>query len=250
MKSLTSSSITGRIIRVFLTAAIFLCPIYGAAQTEDHFIVISPSDDKHIIGVALPPQVKEKHDRNLESIDTAGFIDRPEQVRRSEYVTERIELRRNLARERHSATGSRLDDPDLLGYFDLGAAPHGHPHLSNHRFRFYPTIVPGKFLKRNSKTYVVPGGTRIKQVHTDTDFGTLIVDEFVNSTTNLYNTNLVIDGNDAFLTRIRYKEHQWATILYAPVGSRLFVLECNRNLSAQETESFVELARQLIANAL
>jgi hypothetical protein len=70
---------------------------------------------------------------------------------------------------------------------------------------YEPTLLPRQYLGARSQSYLFPGGNRIKQLHKETRFGTVIIDEFKDSIVTLESPNITVAGRQATFTYIRYR---------------------------------------------
>lgn len=190
----------------------------------------------HDIGVALPPELEELHRRNLESQSLNGYIDEAETDPRARYVQKRMEERRAAAR----AAGVDMT-PRRLGFYEMNNLTEETSELP-----FMPSAMPVAYLSAESKSYILLSGDKIKQLHTDTKFGTLIIDELTNVSTQLFAPNIEIEGVAASLVYKRHRAEQWATVVYAPWGDKLWIIEADKRLVGNAREEFVQLVEDLV----
>jgi len=115
---------------------------------------------------------------------------------------------------------------------------------------YEPTLLPRQYLGARSQSYLFPGGNRIKQLHKETRFGTVIIDEFKDSIVTLESPNITVAGRQATFTYIRYRGGgKWATAIYAPAHDRHFIVEADRRLEGAERDAFIELVESLVLGA-
>jgi hypothetical protein len=190
-------------------------------------------------GAVMPSELESLHKQDMSNLLTQGYIERLEDEPRAEYIQSRMAERRADVQRRKLA-----ESRETLGYVELDADQTALGQLP-HR----PTILPSKFLRTGSIGYVLLGGHKLKQLHTNTQFGTLVIDEILNSSTTIEAPNATIAGQPAKLVRIKHKGDKWATVIYAPSGDRLLIVESNRRIDGKSEDEFVKMVEELSLGA-
>lgn len=187
---------------------------------------------------ALSSQLEATRSANIETLAALGYIDRSHEIPRAEYVQARMQERMSLAE-----TAGKDKSPANLGFYDVS---EGLPPAAQ---AYEPALMQRRFLSGRSRSYLLPGGDSIKQLHTETQFGTIIIDEFKNATVVLESPNTKVNGHPATVTHLRYQGDRWATAVYVAAGKRFFVVEADRKLVGKQRDVFLEMARTLVSGA-
>jgi hypothetical protein len=189
------------------------------------------------MGMVMSPETESAHRRNLESLARAGFIDESSTDPRARFIEQRMAASVASAKLKGSPV-----TPQTVGFFEMqGAAGAAAVDLP-----FRPSTLPATYLTANSKSYLLLGGQKLKQFHTSTQFGTLIIDEMNNSTTQLVAPNVKIAGAPATLVYKQHRAGQWATVIYAPRKDKLWIVEADRRLDGKDKEIFLTMVSELV----
>lgn len=181
----------------------------------------------------LPDELDNKIKKNKDSLSKHGYIEEVDTPPRADYVKERMAER--LASANLKGVSHTLEN---LGFQELDSVNYG-------ALPFKITLLDEIYISENSDKFLLLGGQKLKQMYTDTEFGTLLIDEMINATTTLGSPNIEINGEPATFTYIKYKGQKWATAVYAPVGNRLFIVEADRKLTGRQKDKFLELVTDL-----
>lgn len=218
-----------RILTVILSVAI---PAITTAQINDQ------DDTRTSTPFTMSPQLEAIRSATIESLTALGYVDRTDEDPRAEYVQARMQERASMAE-----VAGKEKNPTTLGYYDVSGG------LSPAAQAYEATLVQRKFLNGRSKSYLLPGGNRIKQLHTDTLFETTIIDELKDATVTLESPNMKIGGHAATFTHLRYRGDKWATAIYVPTSNRFFVVEADRKLEGKQKQTFIEMVTTLVSSA-
>ncbi|MBQ0718577.1 MAG: hypothetical protein KBT88_00940 [Gammaproteobacteria bacterium] len=145
-----------------------------------------------------------------------------------------MEERRQLARLQ-----GRIQNLDNLGFTELD-------NVDFETLPFSATLLDESYIKNNSDNYLLIGGHMLKQLYTKTEFGILIIDETVDSVTTLASANIELNSEPATFTHVKHKGGKWATVVYAPSGDRLFIVESDRKLTGKMKDRFIEMVADLL----
>jgi hypothetical protein len=183
----------------------------------------------------MSPELASLREATAQSIAAAGYIDRSDEESRATYVQARMKERVSVAEE-----AGKAKTPEVLGYYDIsdGLPVQAQAHA--------PTLVPRGILSSQSRSFLLPGETITKQLHTKTVFGDLIVDELKDATTTLEAPNLEVAGHPATFTHVHYRGEKWASVVYVPVGTRLLIVEADRKLEGANKKRFLEMVTNLV----
>ncbi|CAA0121165.1 Uncharacterised protein [Halioglobus japonicus] len=185
----------------------------------------------------MSPEDQRKYTTAIQQRQMDGYLSKENEEPRYEYIVDKMASFKEAAKLKNGEMNSHD-----LGYIDIT----GQDYVDIDSLPFRPAIVPGHFLEKENRSYLLLGGNRLKQIYSDSVFGTLIVDEFENTRMKLDQPNVMVNGQSATFTYIKYKGEQWASVLYAPAGNRLFILEAGEKLSDDKRDSLIRLAESLI----
>lgn len=173
---------------------------------------------------------------NVESLRKKGYMEKLDEAPRAEYVQARMEERKAMAKFSSSPSSAQA-----LGFIQvIGGLV---PDVSS--LPFFPTMLPQSYLSTGSQSYLLEGGDMLKQLHTLTAFGTLLIDEMTDVTMMLDQPNILIAGEPAKLIQVKHKDSKWATVVYAPRGRRLFIVEADRRLDGELKGRFIKMIEGL-----
>lgn len=193
-----------------------------------------------VVGAVLSPELAAVHKQRIRDLATKGYIEMLDREPRADYVLARMDERRAMA-----SLQGRPDDPKLLGFERLSAVEaRGFSSLP-----FKPSILPARYRKADSEGYLLSGGSRLKQLHTRTEFGTLLIDESANSTIDLGASNAEVARHTAVLVPIKHKNGRWATMVLTEANGRAFLIECDSLITGEEKSAFLAMASDVVANA-
>jgi hypothetical protein len=132
---------------------------------------------------------------------------------------------------------------DELGFFDIDE----NYSLLKGRLQFEPSLPESGEIGDYARGHILLGGNRIKQFYIDTEiFGDLIVDQVINVTSRLEQTNIDVLDRAAVLRYVKYSDGDWATVLHAPVGEgKLIMIESSKYLAGEDLDDFVSMAERI-----
>lgn len=225
-----------------LTLAALLSVVAERASSQQVLIVpAEPDDSGPVMGVVMPSGLDSLHERNKDTLARDGYIERSDQAPRARYIEDRMTERRAAARLKGAD-----ENPTELGYYDLARGNI----VDFSELSFYPTLLPSVYMGSSTRSYLLLGGHGLKQLHTGTAFGTLIVDEIDGAHASFFSSNLRIGGEPAVITDIRYRENVWATAIYATRNDRLFIVETDARMEGERREDFVSMVEDLVLRAV
>lgn len=112
-----------------------------------------------------------------------------------------------------------------------------------------PAILDASYRSQDSRSYIQDAGTEISQVHTNTRFGTLIIEEYTDASSyGGAEPNILIDRKPANVVHIEYKEG-WATAVYVQHDTSFFVIENDRRIDDKQLPEYLEMVEKLVINA-
>lgn len=175
---------------------------------------------------ALPPEQAEAGSRNIESLRQTGEVHMESDARRAD------EAYQLVVKPTAFASEFRQLDRNSIGRFS--------EDLAN------PATIDERYLTPSSRSYVSSIDSEIAQIHTRTRYGTLVVEEYPNtSSRGGAEPNTLIGGKPANIVHIRYKEG-WATAVYVQHGSSFFTVENDRRVSDDEISDYLEMVEKLV----
>lgn len=186
-------------------------------------------------------ELAQIQDKNSSDLEEKGYIEKLEEVPRIDYVKQQMAVRASMA-----PLQGKAETPGNTGYMDIT----GLSSVQKQRgISFEPSIVPSKYLESGTKSFLLLGGSRIKQLHEKTVFGPLLVDEFRGTSLNLENPNITIAGEPATLVYTKYQGDNWATTVHAENNGHMFIVEASSKLEGENRLSFIALVEDLMSNS-
>jgi hypothetical protein len=114
---------------------------------------------------------------------------------------------------------------------------------------FNPAVLDESYLSTDSRSYVDSTGSEILQLHTDTKYGTVLIEEFIDTVSyGGAEPNTLIDGKPANIVHIEYSDG-WATAVYVQHGTSFFVVESDRRISDGSIPDYLEMVEKLVLSA-
>jgi hypothetical protein len=181
----------------------------------------------------------------IQDLEENGYIDKPNEVPRSSFVTQKMVDR---------ATAARIQGKNITientGFKDISARAMAAARVDDPDLPFEPAMVPSNYLNEGGSIFILMGGHRLKQLYEDTIFGELLVDEFRDTELDLIDSNITIASEPATLSYTKYEEDQWATIIYAEKDGHMFIVEATSKLEGEDRDQFVLLVEDLMSASL
>lgn len=167
-----------------------------------------------------------------EHMKSTGYMERSSPLTRAEYVLAAMDLQRNS-----DQAGGR--SPSFIEVENFDASELG-VELAD---------VPAYALGTHSRGYVLQATANLVQrIYTDTSFGTLLIDEHIGG--RLYadgDPDMVIVGQPAWLSTIRYPGNKWATTVAVHADSgRLLIVQADRRFDGPTQDAFIKFIESLV----
>ena len=197
--------------------------------------ILAPDGSK--TGLVLSPEQLEAGRKNEESLATRGFVEMLDESRRVDAVISRMEDRRVAARSR-----GKENDPEELGFMEFTK----DQYLAFSEAPYNPATLHPKYLNADSKSFLLMGSPVITQLHSNTRFGSLLIEEYPNTQSSETDPNTLIDRQPATIAHIKYNGDAWASALYVQHGSSFFVFETDRRLDDKLVPDFLQMAEDLV----
>lgn len=188
-------------------------------------------------GLVLPPEQREAGKRNEASLAKRGFVEMLDEPRRVDAVMAKMEERRVAARKR-----GKEGDPDELGFMEFTR----DQYVAFSKAPYNPATLDPKYLTAETKSYLLMGSPMITQLHSNTQFGSLLIEEYPNTKSSDTTPNTWIAGQPATMAHIKYSGDAWASALYVQHGSSFFVFETDKKVRENSVPRFLEMAESLI----
>ncbi|MFK8017020.1 MAG: hypothetical protein AB8G17_16465 [Gammaproteobacteria bacterium] len=185
---------------------------------------------------ALPDELQSAHESAKQQLRGRGYFEQLDRVPESEYVLTRIEQRR-VEFERQN----RALNPEDLGYYSMEQYDARRAPFKLHR-------VPNQVVRAGSKNYVLPSKIRVRRIYTQTEFGTLLVEQGGGGIT-LDEPNVDIGGQKAKLVTTRHDDDKWATTVYASGSGFVFRVEANRRLVGDELDRYLAFVTSIVTDS-
>lgn len=213
-------------------------PVYAPDVSDE--VIAATDGASGTVGAIMPPELRALHQSRRAQLAKSGYFEDLDSPPRAEYVLARMEERRAWA-----ATNDRLNDFEALGFEPVEVAERrGFSGM-----RQVPTLLPKQYREPGSEGFLFSGGPRVKQLYTETSFGTLLIDEAAHSYVDLGTPNIKVGGYPGVIFGIKHKDNQWATVLIAQIGNRAMMIEADQLFDLETKAKFVKMAGQLAAMA-
>lgn len=145
-----------------------------------------------------------------------------------------------------AAESGRLNNPDYPGFMELDRENYSEYS----RAPFNPAVLDERYLTSNSRSYMLDGSPEVTQLHTETRFGTLLIEEFPDtSSRGGAAPNTFIDGHPANIVQIKYDRGKWATAVYVQHGTSFFVVETDQRIAERDLPDFLTMVEELVIYA-
>ena len=189
--------------------------------------LIFPTADNREIGAVFDAELTEEIAKQNASLVDFGYLSYEDRPTRFEYIMQKIE-------------GGQSGVYPLAFYGGTSNIP----------LPFFPTFPDKEFISSDTESFLIPSGASdVKQIHTHTKFGNLIIDESRNTSMSLDNPNVEVAGQDSTLLYIKHQDERWATKLYVPLDKgKLFVIESDKKVEGEARNAFLYMAERLVAN--
>lgn len=212
-----------------------------AIESDSGTLIRSMTASGEVAEVVLPREQAEIGRKNEANLAEKGFVEMLDEPPRAQYTMDRMNDRRKAA-----MANGRGNDPIELGFYDLS---NGRT-VDFSSLHFRPTIVNSKYLTENSMSYLLSGHPTFTQLHTNSQFGTIMIDEMVNTTSSGGNPNIEVAGVPATFYHVKYEGEKWATIVELQHRSNYFVIECDRKLIGKDKQDFIEMADDIVTSSV
>lgn len=179
--------------------------------------------------VVLPPDQIEERRKNRESLRNSGEVQMLDDPRRTNEALPMV--------QDSNGRGTGFKELDKAGYGVFADAS------------INPAVLDESYLSPDSRSYVDSAGSEILQLHTDTKYGTVLIEEFIDTVSyGGAEPNTLIDGKPANIVHIEYSDG-WATAVYVQHGTSFFVVESDRRISDGSIPDYLEMVEKLVLSA-
>lgn len=201
-----------------------------------------PDDDRGVpqIQLVLPPELQAIEERNRDDLRKYGYIEMLEDIPRVEFTANRLNERQKGVAAMGLKNGSRE-----VGYIEIS----GGEYIDDPSLPFRPAVLGSKYQADDPKSYLLFGGHKLKQLHTSTVFGPLIIDETRIASSSIDSPNLTIAGGPAIFYHIKYKGDKWSSVIRTSSGDKLFVVEAGSKLEGEQKSNFIQMVEELVGDA-
>ncbi len=216
--------------RLFVSAILFLVCTVNITDSHGQSTAVPSS---HAV---VPPDQLESAEKMHKDLRENGIYENLEDPSDAEFVTALVAVRQARA-----AQIGKAMDSDELGFYDLDADESDFSKLP-----FKPRIISDEYLTALSKSYLLPASHTARQLHTNSIFGNLIVDEEHGVTTTLGIPNIEVAGYQGTFVYAKHPGSKWSTTLYLPVGDRFYMFQTDRKLNDALRKRFLEMAEHYV----
>lgn len=183
-------------------------------------------------------QLVAEMDQARESIQKNGYVERSADISSYEYAREKLRQRTQAAKDEPSGSDIATDEKTAAA-FTLDSE-------SVSRLPFPLSAVPTGFVHTESENFVIPAGPQITRLYSDTELGTLLIQEFQNGQVDarpqveaggLPAQQLIAAGFPVYVTIVKYFGEKWTTVAVTGNGHKAFYIEVGTRINEPKSES-------------
>jgi len=230
--------------RLFLScvATLTISGAFAQALTEkaNGLHIEHQASDGTTNGIIVPTELREQTDRYKISLRERGFVESDDSDPPAIYALARIKERKAMA-----ILKGRPNDPATQGFYDLRLGEK----VDGNTMALTPTLLDEGYFSSRSERYVMIGQPAVMQLYTDTEFGTLWIQEEPAGTVIVEGMpdNVKIGVDSGKMMDIKYREGAWSTVVGLVVDDRYIEVEAIKKLNKSERVRFLELVGNLAA---